>query len=113
MKPPHRQPGFLCGMYIVGNEFKMIQNTFPFGNWEELTSFVFMLLRKFITLLRFGHISFRIWYYFTIGEICRLLLELHISTHPPQTFMLEYRMSHTWSIGVVYKLRVTFGAELV
>jgi hypothetical protein len=113
MKSPHRQPGFLCGTYIVDKQSKIVQNTFSFGNREELPFTLLILFRKFITLLLISHISFRIWYGFTIGEIYRLLLVSRISTHPPQTFMLEYRVSHTWCIGVVYNLRLTFGAELV
>jgi hypothetical protein len=36
MKSTHRQPRFLRGMCIVSKQFKLVQNTFPSGDQENL-----------------------------------------------------------------------------
>jgi len=74
MKYIYKQPWYLqvCGMCIIvtrNDGLKYIS----FGNQERLP-FTVLMLRKFITPRLFSYSSFRIWYGFTVYEICSLQL---------------------------------------
>jgi len=91
----------------------VVLNTYPLGNQELLPFTVLISFRIAINMQLFSYSSFKIWYDFTIDEICSLHLMSLLQTYPSQTFMLLYRASHIWCVDLVYKTPYAFGVEPV
>jgi len=83
-----------------------------FRNPETFTIYCSHVFQKFITLRRFIYRLFRMWYGFTVDEICGLQLVSLPYPQTSQSLTLVYHSSHILCIEEVYKLRVTFGVEL-
>jgi len=78
-------------MCIIIKRVMVVLKTYPLGNQERLPFTVLMLFTILTTPRLCSYISFKIWYGFTIDEICSLRLLSFLQTYPSQTFMLLYR----------------------
>jgi hypothetical protein len=110
MKHICKQPWCLCGLFIIitrSDSLKYIS----FGN-QKLLPLTVLMNRIFITPRLFSYSSFRIWYDFTVDEICSLQLVSLLQTHTSQSCTLIFRKFHIWFIGVVNEICVIFGVEM-